>query len=229
VRELRCELSALRFRLALKRLIDHCAKAGYDPSQPRVPAGNPDGGQWTDDPRWAGGAGRNDSRILSDALPDNFFVPGARLAQNDRQTGRPIDLLEDEQSGGHTIDRHVGKSQERLLDDVHKIIQSARDRGEFSEGLRIGSFPSLEAANKLVNSTLSQNQQKIDRVTSGLSLREQLDARFGSSTGYEAYAPTERSQPYIRNTNGVRVIIVPDRRMSKGYRVLTAFPQNLDR
>jgi hypothetical protein len=47
VRELRCELAALRFRLALKRLIDHCAKAGYDPTQPRVPAGHPDGGQWT--------------------------------------------------------------------------------------------------------------------------------------------------------------------------------------
>ena len=24
----------------------------FDPSQPRVPAGHPDGGQWTDDPRW---------------------------------------------------------------------------------------------------------------------------------------------------------------------------------
>jgi hypothetical protein len=47
VRELRCELAALRFRLALKRLIDHCAKANFNPSQPRVPAGHPDGGQWT--------------------------------------------------------------------------------------------------------------------------------------------------------------------------------------
>ena len=26
---------------------------GYDPNQPRVPAGHPDGGQWTDDERWA--------------------------------------------------------------------------------------------------------------------------------------------------------------------------------
>jgi hypothetical protein len=58
---MRCELAALRFRLALKRLIDHCAKAGYDPTQPRVPAGNPDGGQWTDDPRWAGGGNGGDS------------------------------------------------------------------------------------------------------------------------------------------------------------------------
>src|SRR5262245_12932965 len=26
-------------------------RCGYDPSQPRVPAGHPDGGQWTDDDR----------------------------------------------------------------------------------------------------------------------------------------------------------------------------------
>ena len=29
-------------------------RGGYDPNQPRVPAGNSDGGQWTDDDRWAG-------------------------------------------------------------------------------------------------------------------------------------------------------------------------------
>jgi hypothetical protein len=28
-------------------------RGGYDPNQPRVPAGNSDGGQWTDDDRWA--------------------------------------------------------------------------------------------------------------------------------------------------------------------------------
>lgn len=29
-------------------------RRGYDPSQPRVPAGNPDGGQWTDTGKGAG-------------------------------------------------------------------------------------------------------------------------------------------------------------------------------
>jgi hypothetical protein len=45
VRALRCELAALRFRLALKKLFERCAKANFDPNQPRVPAGHPDGGQ----------------------------------------------------------------------------------------------------------------------------------------------------------------------------------------
>ena len=63
-----------------------CRKAGFDPNQPRVPAGDPagdpDGGQWTDSGGGSGG-GRNDPRVLSDATPDNEWKPGARFAQND--------------------------------------------------------------------------------------------------------------------------------------------------
>ena len=71
----------------------------YRPDQPRVPAGNPDGGQWTAD--GAGGGGRspgsqpgtkppliNDPRIISDAVPDNDWKPGAQYAQGPK---RPIE------------------------------------------------------------------------------------------------------------------------------------------
>jgi hypothetical protein len=40
----------LKFARVLRRTF--CThKAGFNPNQPRVPAGNPDGGQWTRDPR----------------------------------------------------------------------------------------------------------------------------------------------------------------------------------
>ena len=45
--ELRHELSANAFRLAALRL-ELALKAGFNPEQPRVPAGQPGGGQWTD-------------------------------------------------------------------------------------------------------------------------------------------------------------------------------------
>lgn len=48
----------------------------YDPNQPRVPAGHSDGGQWTS----GGGSGTNDPRVLSDATPDNDWIPGADYA-----------------------------------------------------------------------------------------------------------------------------------------------------
>jgi hypothetical protein len=42
-------LAALRVKLALLRFEELHRKAGFNPDQPRVPAGNPDGGQWTGD------------------------------------------------------------------------------------------------------------------------------------------------------------------------------------
>lgn len=87
----------------------------------------------------------------------------------------------------------------------------------------------MEAANKLVNATVAQNQTLVDKVANGLLPRHELEARFSSPTGYEAYAPNERSQPYLRDTYGVSVVIVPDRSVAKGYRVDTAFPRNFDR
>jgi len=55
-------------------------KAGYDPDEPRVPAGNPDGGQWTST---GGQDSSGDSRTASDATPDNTWKPGAQYAAND--------------------------------------------------------------------------------------------------------------------------------------------------
>lgn len=113
--------------------------------------------------------------------------------------------------------------------DVRQRILIAAENGDLADGLRTGSFSSLEAANKLVNATIARNQAKIDLIVSGVSPREELDAEFNSITGYEAYARAERSRAYIRDTYGVRVVVVRDFRMEKGYRVDTAFPRNFDR
>lgn len=56
----------------------HPDELKYSPNQPRVPAGQTGGGQWTDG---ADGNGINDSRVISDAMPDNFWQPGAEFAQ----------------------------------------------------------------------------------------------------------------------------------------------------
>ncbi|WP_152664504.1 hypothetical protein [Devosia geojensis] len=45
--EFRMEAAAIRVRVALRRLVDWAEKGGFDPNQPRVPAGSSDGGQWT--------------------------------------------------------------------------------------------------------------------------------------------------------------------------------------
>lgn len=56
-------------------------KAGFNPNEPRVPAGNPDGGQWT---TGEGSVGHNDPHVISDATPNNAWIPGTRYAANDQ-------------------------------------------------------------------------------------------------------------------------------------------------
>lgn len=109
---------------------------------------------------------------------------------------------------------------------VRREVLRIERLGDYAGGLRVGSFSSLEAANKLVSSALADNKDIVGRVARGVSSLETIKKDFGSPTGYEAYAPTERSQPYIRDTTGVAVVIVRDQRSAKGYRVQTAYPIN---
>lgn len=58
---------------------DHDGR-GYDLNQPRVPAGNSDGGQWTSRVDLGGAVRTNDPRVLSDATPDDHWIVGADYA-----------------------------------------------------------------------------------------------------------------------------------------------------
>jgi hypothetical protein len=53
---------------------------GHDPNQPRVPAGHPDGGQWTNKAGGGGSRRINDPRVISDVTPDDHWIVGADYA-----------------------------------------------------------------------------------------------------------------------------------------------------
>jgi hypothetical protein len=59
----------------------------YNPNQPRVPAGHPDGGQWTSE--GSSKVAASEGRTLSDAIPDNDWMPDAQYASSrGRGSGR---------------------------------------------------------------------------------------------------------------------------------------------
>src|SRR5438876_11787066 len=61
-------------------------RSHFNPNQPRVPAGHPDGGQWTS----TGDASTSgDTHVISDAAPENDRQPGAQYVS--RRTGRPTE------------------------------------------------------------------------------------------------------------------------------------------
>ena len=76
---LKTEVAALRARLRLQQVLADF-KAGFKPDQPRVPAGNPDGGQWTAD---EGNASATDLSASRRRTTTGRF-PGATPAQEAR-------------------------------------------------------------------------------------------------------------------------------------------------
>ena len=73
---LKSQIAVLRFQRALiLRIRTLEREAKYNENQPRVPAGNPDGGQWTKE-----GDDADRRLVLSDASP-NGLAPGAQYAE----------------------------------------------------------------------------------------------------------------------------------------------------
>jgi hypothetical protein len=240
---IRAEVDKLKAALARRRL----EEAKYSPSQPRVPAGNPRGGRWTDrsggqseDQSQGAGlaqpmgnvdigdvSGSSELGDLFQIKPDETPVIGEQVA-GERQGGYPVDLLEERELGGHAIEGHI-RSDQSLKSDLEARVAEAVRKGDSVSDMRQGSFSSLESANKLVNSTIAENPEQVSRIVNGTSPKENLDKDFPFPTGKEAVARTERSQIYIQDTYSVRVVIVPDGSVAKGFRVETAFPMNRKR
>ena len=113
-------------------------KANFDPNQPRVPAGNPDGGQWTD----AGGGqtaqpGRSDSTDFSAVrrrgpgdrglLPFPHISPGSN-ASKPESPREPVTIVNNAQTGISTID----ETTEKLKTILEKVVNT-RQQGYGAE------------------------------------------------------------------------------------------------
>jgi hypothetical protein len=148
-------------------------------------------------------------------------------AADDPRFYTPV-LTEEEALGGHALRRHTDRTDSSLIDylnsDYKRIQTGNLEITEFPEAE--GSFRSREEANDLVNQVLKRNTDKVDEVAAGKIDQATLQHRFGFVTGKEAFRPNGDSDPYIRDTYSVRVIIKHDTRSWRGYRVHTAFPVN---
>jgi CDI toxin RNase A-like protein len=188
-----------RFDLAYARFFGE-SKTGFNPDQPRVPTGNPDGGQWTG----VGGQGARQVRLAGER-------PGSE-EHRDPLLNR------------HIIDQHVGKTDEELKARIRReqfrglFLTAGRDRN--------GSFDSIESARDFIERTIENHPESVASVASGRSKQEFLTWRFGYVTGREAYLDPRTSDVRIRNTYNVGVAIAHDPSAESGYRVVSAYPRN---
>jgi hypothetical protein len=229
----------------------------YDPNQPRAPAGSSDDGRWVAAGGESGGgfgggvgaarAGRGNfgvswlNRRPPGAAQTNTpaDATATRVAMNidpnvANDAGGLIGLarhrtirLQDEEGFGHTIERHVGKTDKELFDALEKkrIRYIVPFIGEFIEyDPAQGSFDSVESANDFLNRIIEANAEIVDEVISGKRGNAILKKHFGYRTGKEAYLQSGRSAPIIRWTYEALVFIYHDPK--SGFRVRTAYPFN---
>ncbi len=168
------EVAFLRLRLSLR---------AYHADQPRVPAGNPNCGQWTDGDAGDGHDSGDDAQIV-------------RVSDDADRRYRVV-LSEEEARGGHTLRKHVGKTDAEMM---HRVQSSKRTVPVVRYGYRRdGSFESVETANDFVNRTLEQNSSEVDDVATGRKDNAFITSRFGYRTGREAYTAGQL-EPYMRTT-----------------------------
>jgi hypothetical protein len=244
------EMKEVNAEMARRRRLAEQTK--YSPDQPRIPKRNPGGGQWT---RGGGGGGQSPSPAVARPMgnvdigagsieTDGLFniAPGGagtdspnssngvlKVAATDDSGRRySVNLQEEEARGGHTLRDHVGKTDAYLIGlmnaDYERSTSGNLEITRFRDAE--GSFATPEQANDYVNQLLKLERDKVDQVAAGAKGRDLLERRIGSVTGKEAFRPDGDSDPYIRDTYGVRAVIVHDRRSPRGYTVRTAFPVN---
>ena len=196
-------LAALRFSLTLERC------ANFDPAQPRDEIG-----RWT-------------SIGTSPEGTEEVGPDGSILVAGPFDWGS-VDLrFEEGYEGGHTIARHVGKTDEELAAMILADRRPSPQRFPKS-GLRVGSFSSIAEANRLVNDTLLSDPSKVEAVRAGVFPSAVVRSAYPDFTGREAVQLEWNGELYARKVSGVKVLIIRDTMLLKGFRVHTAFPCLVD-
>lgn len=158
-------------------------------------------------------AGASLSRVEQDALDATCArlddLPGtAPCEEAPAVPGGGLQAHED--AGGHLIERHVGKSEQWLIDRVNRDNVSAAS-----------SFLDLPAAECLVSETIAGHQDRIDVWLGGQGgNRLVIDSRFDARTGISvARGDTEAAEVF-----SVRLVLERSGQLDVGYRIVTGYP-----
>ncbi|HEY2821950.1 MAG TPA: RNase A-like domain-containing protein [Candidatus Acidoferrum sp.] len=152
------------------------------------------------------GEGSAAAAPAKDAQPEPHTT-GSRDTTSDR-----YDLARDEQRGGHTLDKHVGRTD----DELRQRLERERDISAAS------TWTDRAAAEETVAAALRANQSKIDRWTDRGYPRANLALHF------DAGHPIGRTIRHGENTSepctSAVVVLKADR--DGGFFVLTTYPED---
>lgn len=110
---------------------------------------------------------------------------------------------------GHTIDKHVGKTVDELIE------QCARDRKRLAS-----SFATEADAERFVGEVIAKHANEIRQwLTNGTRRTLPLESELGQATG-----TTVTRAGAVSSATGVRIVLIPKPGTPDGWQILTAFP-----
>lgn len=159
----------------------------------------------------------NLSRVERDALESTLDGLDAYLGvDGDVDQPGPVEqvpgggLEAHEDVGGHLIERHVGKSEQWLLDRV---------RGENISAA--SSFRDLPEAERFVALAIAEHQDSIDAWLDGAGgKRLVIDSTFEASSGISV----SRGQDAAEDVHSVRLVLERSDKLDIGFRIVTGYP-----
>jgi hypothetical protein len=138
--------------------------------------------------------------------PNNPTAHNAAAGTN----GPPRDLSRDEAAGGHTLARHVGRSDEELLDRLaHERISAA------------STYTDRASAEQAVGAAIAANHNRIEEwvARSGGHPNLVLDYESGTPIGRTLRRGDQNSRPCAR------AVVVLKWKRPADYYVLTSYPE----
>lgn len=162
----------------------------YSPDQPRVPAGNPDGGQWTDGATIGGASGGHRARDASTAAevgnlglfqitPRDSTISGVQLAGDPPDKLPPIIVTPEEPPEIPPPKRGMA---ERSIDFIRRAAEYVRIVGRLSHAAG-ALFEALEQAEELRAVTAAiKSANDPPRTLEELQARARLDSEPGYQT-----------------------------------------------
>lgn len=152
------------------------------------------------------------STVLAAAFVAAALLPLSAAAQAECVPGELKDgwLLEQESKGGHTVDRHVAKSEAWLIDRLRKEpnIPAA------------SSFPDRVTARKVIGLALQPDKSDLDSWADGANRGEVAEIRMAFEQPIGRLVP--RGSASAVPAHGLRLFVMADG--SGSCHLLTAYP-----
>lgn len=136
---------------------------------------------------------------------------GARARPGERGAALDVDLRRDEARGGHTIARHVGRSDAQLRARLARESISAAS-----------TYPDLETAERVVTQALAANAGRVQRWLDQRDRRSNLAIRYRARDGLPTGRLMRRGADVAEDVTGAVVVL---RWRDQAWYVLTSYPE----